>query len=245
MMSDGRDGTQNDQVEHYASRFFAQNPEAVLHTVGFGDPAHFARLQRLSQVAGGEHHLSSDNISLKDAFDQIAKTSGIGTAGEESEHCFVMIKKEVKFLIHTPPMKVLEGDHPMVIGNNLLGHFNVKIQPRPAGMNDVLVKFDVDHNGILSVSAIADGHEHVVVISNKPGVLNGDQMKETEDQCNKISLLTNLHLLYDEIDARKDLQTESKRCEEALANIEKAIRRENLENMRIVNDQSERFLEGL
>jgi molecular chaperone DnaK len=49
---------------------------------------------------------------------------------------------------------VLQGERDMSQDNQSLGHFNLEgIQPAPAGVPQVEVTFDIDHNGIVNVSA--------------------------------------------------------------------------------------------
>jgi molecular chaperone DnaK len=49
---------------------------------------------------------------------------------------------------------VLQGERDMAQDNQSLGHFNLEgIQPAPAGVPQVEVTFDIDHNGIVNVSA--------------------------------------------------------------------------------------------
>ncbi len=51
-------------------------------------------------------------------------------------------------------VKVFQGERPMASDNRLLGEFNLEgIPPAPRGMPQIEVKFDLDQNGILNVSA--------------------------------------------------------------------------------------------
>jgi molecular chaperone DnaK len=51
-------------------------------------------------------------------------------------------------------VKVFQGERPMAADNRLLGEFNLEgIPPAPRGMPQIEVKFDLDQNGILNVSA--------------------------------------------------------------------------------------------
>lgn len=49
---------------------------------------------------------------------------------------------------------VFSGNRPMAHDNKLLGQFNIEITPSPRGMNKIEVSFDIDANGILTVSAV-------------------------------------------------------------------------------------------
>src|SRR5204863_6048473 len=51
-------------------------------------------------------------------------------------------------------VKVYQGERKMARDNRLLGEFNLEgIPPQPRGMPQIEVKFDIDQNGILKVSA--------------------------------------------------------------------------------------------
>jgi molecular chaperone DnaK len=51
-------------------------------------------------------------------------------------------------------VKVFQGERPMAADNRLLGEFNLEgIPPQPRGVPKIEVKFDIDQNGILNVSA--------------------------------------------------------------------------------------------
>jgi molecular chaperone DnaK len=51
-------------------------------------------------------------------------------------------------------IKVFQGERPMANDNRLLGEFNLEgIPPAPRGMPQIEVKFDLDQNGILNVTA--------------------------------------------------------------------------------------------
>jgi molecular chaperone DnaK len=49
---------------------------------------------------------------------------------------------------------VYSGNRPMVYQNKALGQFNIELTPSPKGMNQIEVSFDIDANGILTVSAV-------------------------------------------------------------------------------------------
>jgi len=49
---------------------------------------------------------------------------------------------------------VYSGNRPMASQNKLLGRFDIELTPSPRGMNKIEVTFDIDANGILTVSAV-------------------------------------------------------------------------------------------
>jgi molecular chaperone DnaK len=66
-------------------------------------------------------------------------------------------------------VSVYQGERPMARDNRLLNQFNLEgIPPAPRGMPQIEVKFDIDANGIVSVSAkdMGTGKEHTVRIEN-------------------------------------------------------------------------------
>lgn len=49
---------------------------------------------------------------------------------------------------------IYSGNRPMAYQNKKLGQFNIELTPSPKGMNQIEVAFDIDANGILTVSAV-------------------------------------------------------------------------------------------
>jgi molecular chaperone DnaK len=79
-------------------------------------------------------------------------------------------------------IKVFQGDREKARDNRLLGEFNLDgIPPAPRGMPQVEVKFDVDQNGILNVSAkdLGTGKEQKVRIEQSSG-LSDDEIKNMQ-----------------------------------------------------------------
>jgi molecular chaperone DnaK len=74
-------------------------------------------------------------------------------------------------------IKVFQGERPMVNDNKLIGSFQlVGIPPAPRGVPQVEVTFDIDANGILSVSARdkATGKEQSIKIQASSGLSEAD-----------------------------------------------------------------------
>jgi molecular chaperone DnaK len=79
---------------------------------------------------------------------------------------------------------VFQGERPMARDNKLLGNFRLDgIQGAPRGVPQIEVKFDIDANGILSVSARdkATGKEHRISIEASSGLSKGDIDKMVEE----------------------------------------------------------------
>ena len=77
-------------------------------------------------------------------------------------------------------VRVFQGERKMASDNRLLGEFNLEgIPPAPRGVPKVEVKFDIDANGILNVSAkdLGTGKEANVKIQQSSG-LNKDEIEK-------------------------------------------------------------------
>jgi molecular chaperone DnaK len=75
-------------------------------------------------------------------------------------------------------IRVFQGEREMCADNRLLGQFNLEgIPPAPRGVPQIEVKFDIDANGILNVSAkdLGTGKEQTVKIEQSSG-LNDDEI---------------------------------------------------------------------
>lgn len=81
-------------------------------------------------------------------------------------------------------IKVFQGERPMTADNRLLGRFELSgIPPAPRGMPQIEVMFDVDANGILSVSAKdrATGKASNVTITASSGLSKTDIERMTRE----------------------------------------------------------------
>jgi molecular chaperone DnaK len=75
-------------------------------------------------------------------------------------------------------VRVFQGERKMAANNRLLGEFNLEgIPPQPRGVPQIEVKFDIDQNGIVSVSAkeLKTGKEASVTIK-EAGALSEDEV---------------------------------------------------------------------
>src|SRR6188508_1524131 len=81
-------------------------------------------------------------------------------------------------------VRVFQGEREMAADNRLLGQFNLEgIPPAPRGVPQVEVKFDLDANGILSVSAkdLGTGVEQTVRIEQSSGLSESEIEKMRKD----------------------------------------------------------------
>ena len=80
-------------------------------------------------------------------------------------------------------VRVFQGEREMCADNRLLGEFNLDgIPPAPRGVPQIEVKFDLDANGILNVSAkdLGTGVEQTVKIEQSSG-LSEDEIKKMQE----------------------------------------------------------------
>ncbi len=81
---------------------------------------------------------------------------------------------------------ILQGERPMVSDNKTLGHFQLTgIPPAPRGIPQIEVKFDIDANGIVNVSAkdLGTGKEQSITITSNTNLTDEEvdkMMKEAE-----------------------------------------------------------------
>lgn len=114
-------------------------------------------------------------------------------------------------------INILQGERPMAADNKSLGKFILDgIPPAPRGVPQVEVTFDMDTNGILSVSAKdkATGKEQSIKITGAVG-LSDEEVKRAQEEAEK----------YAEEDKKKKEQIETRNQADALVfTAEKALK---------------------
>jgi molecular chaperone DnaK len=81
-------------------------------------------------------------------------------------------------------VSVYQGERPIAKDNRLLGQFNLEgIPPAPRGMPQIEVKFDIDANGILAVSAkdLGSNKEQTVRIEQSSGLSESEIERMRKD----------------------------------------------------------------
>ncbi len=81
-------------------------------------------------------------------------------------------------------VKVYQGERPMAADNRLLGEFNLEgIPPQPRGVPKIEVKFDIDQNGILNVSAkdLTTGKEASIQVKQSAGLSEAEIERMRKD----------------------------------------------------------------
>jgi heat shock protein 1/8 len=104
-------------------------------------------------------------------------------------------------------IKVFEGERALTKDNNLLGTFDLTgIPPMPRGQPKIMVKFKVDANGIMNVSAKEEstGKSKEIVIENKSGRLSDEQKQKMLDEAEKYA--ENDKLVRERIEAKNSLE---------------------------------------
>jgi len=79
---------------------------------------------------------------------------------------------------------VLQGERPLARDNRTLGRFHLDgLPPAPRGVPQIEVAFDIDANGIVSVSArdVATGREQTITISGASGLSKGEVDRMVKD----------------------------------------------------------------
>lgn len=113
-------------------------------------------------------------------------------------------------------IKVLQGEREMAADNKLLGEFDLQgIPPAPRGMPQIEVTFDIDANGIVTVSARdkATGKEQQVTIRSSAG--------PTEEEIQRMIKDAELHAQKDQ--QRKALVDIKNSADTSIYSIEKSL----------------------
>lgn len=148
-------------------------------------------------------------------------------------------------------VKVLQGEREMATDNKLLGEFElVGIPPAPRGMPQIEVTFDIDANGIVTVSAKdkSTGKEQQITIRSSGGLSDDEiekMVKEAElhaqrDQERKAlidirnSADTTIYSIEKSLDEYRDkIPAEvAKEIEAAVADLRDAMQKENIDEIK-------------
>jgi molecular chaperone DnaK len=116
-------------------------------------------------------------------------------------------------------VRVFQGESPMAnsLANRLLGQFNLEdIPPAPRGMPQIEVTFDIDHNGILHVSAkdLGTGKEKKIRIESSSGLSSSEiekMRKEAESHA-------------EEDRKRRELVDARNKADQAIYEVEKVMK---------------------
>lgn len=114
-------------------------------------------------------------------------------------------------------VKVFQGEREMAADNKMLGIFNLDgIPPAPRGTPQIEVAFDIDHNGILNVSAkdLGTGKEQKIRIEASSGLNSAEIEKMRKD--------AELHAAEDK--KKRELAETRNQCEQMAYQTEKLLK---------------------
>ncbi len=145
----------------------------------------------------------------------------------------------------TVDIHVLQGERPMAIDNKTIGRFQLDgIPPAPRGVPQIVVTFDIDANGILSVSAKdkATGREQHIKIQASSGLSKDeiDKMKadakahESEDKKRR-----------DEVDTRNSAEQKVWQTEKQITELGEKIDAEAKAKLEAAKDRLKEALKGI
>lgn len=159
---------------------------------------------------------------------------------------------------------VLQGERPMAADNKTLGRFQLTdIPAAPRGVPQIEVKFDIDKNGIVNVSAKdkGTGKEQKITIKSSSGLSDEEiermmkEAKENEEADRKRKEEVDLRnevdqLIFTTDKTLKELEgkvseDEIKKAKDAKEALEKAQKDNNLEEMKAKKDDLSKIVQDL
>ena len=159
---------------------------------------------------------------------------------------------------------VLQGERPMAADNKTLGRFQLTdIPAAPRGIPQIEVKFDIDKNGIVNVSATdkGTGKEQKITIKSSSGLSDEEidrmmkEAKENEEADKKRKEEVDLRnevdqLIFTTDKTLKDLEgkvseDEIKKAKHAKEALEKAQKDNNLDEMKAKKDDLSKIVQDL
>ena len=151
---------------------------------------------------------------------------------------------------------ILQGERPMVQDNKTLGHFQLTgIPPAPRGIPQIEVKFDIDANGIVNVSAkdLGTGKEQSITITSSTNLTDEEidkMVKEAEankeaDEKRKEEAETRNEadsLVFQTEKAIKDLgdkvsDSDKEEAEELIKKLKEALEKDNIDDIKEAKDK--------
>ncbi|MCD2257376.1 molecular chaperone DnaK [Lactobacillus sp. CC-MHH1034] len=159
---------------------------------------------------------------------------------------------------------VLQGERPMAADDKTLGRFQLTdIPAAPRGVPQIEVKFDIDKNGIVNVSAkdLGTKKEQKITIKSSSGLSDEEidrmmkEAKENEEADTKRKEEVDLRndvdqLLFTTDKTLKEVEgkvsdDEIKKAKDAKADLEKAKQENNLEDMKAKRDALNEIIQNL
>jgi len=159
---------------------------------------------------------------------------------------------------------VLQGERPMAADNKTLGRFQLSdIPPAPRGIPQIEVKFDIDKNGIVNVSAkdLGTGKEQNITIKSSSGLSEEEvdrMVREAEENADadkqrkeEVELRNEAdQLIFTTEKTLKDLEgkvdeAEVKKAEEAKDALKAAVEKNELSEIREKKDALQEIVQNL
>ncbi len=158
---------------------------------------------------------------------------------------------------------VLQGERPMAADNKTLGRFQLgDIPAAPRGVPQIEVKFDIDANGIVNVSAknLGTGKEQKITIQGGSGLSDAEierMVKEAEENAEadkarkeEADLVNEANqLIFQTKKALNDLQNvdpaEKENAENLCADLEKALESKNIADIRQKKEALEKVAQDI
>ncbi len=159
---------------------------------------------------------------------------------------------------------VLQGERPMAADNKTLGRFQLSdIPPAPRGIPQIEVKFDIDKNGIVNVSAkdLGTGKEQNITIKSSSGLSEEEverMIKEAEENAEKDKkrqeevelrneadqLIFTTEKTLKELEGKVD-EAEVKKAEEAKDALKAAVEKNDIDEIREKKDALQEIVQNL
>ena len=151
---------------------------------------------------------------------------------------------------------ILQGERPMVQDNKTLGNFRLSdIPPAPRGVPQIEVKFDIDANGIVNVSAkdLGTGKEQSITITSNTNLTDEEidkMMKEAEankeqDEKRKEEVETRNEadsMIFQTEKAIKDLgdkvdKKDKEEAEDKIKELKEALEKDDIDEIKKLKDE--------
>lgn len=156
---------------------------------------------------------------------------------------------------------VAQGNRPMTKDNKMIGMFTLDgITPAPRGVPQIEVTFDIDTNGIMSVSAVdkaTNKEQHITIESSssltdediermkKEAEEHAEEDKKEAEKVNKLnqaeSYAFTIDKMVDEMESDKITDEQKSEIKEAVKKLEDAAKSKNLEDTEKAQEELEKL----